>query len=225
MFCSVCGKAIGENASFCRHCGAVQNARLDQPYAQTERSVIGFCQKINDPAFASYKKKSASWSLIFSFILAVIAVIGFPIYGNASGEIDWPDSLYYGLGIGSMFIVIALLQTLKRGLDKTWDGVIEDKKSYTVREINRKGMNRFHRMYVLKVRKDSGGVKKHKWRDTPGLYDYYSIGDRVRHHKGFYYYEKYDKSGDSEIICASCLTMNDISSHACSRCKCPLLKG
>ncbi len=173
----------------------------------------------------AYKRKSSSWSFIFAFILAVIAIIAFPIYGNASGEIDWPDSLYYGLGIGGMFIAIAFLQTAKRGLDKTWDGVIEDKRSYTVREINHHGPDHFHKIYVLKVRKNSGGVKKHKWRDIPGPYDYYSIGDKVRHHKGFYYYEKYDKSRDIKILCAACLTMNDIGSESCSRCKCPLLKG
>lgn len=225
MLCLVCGKVIGENASFCRHCGAVQNAPPVLRQEQPEQSSIGFSSKINDPAFLKYKKKSAGWSFIFSFILAVIAIIGFPIYGNASGEIDWPESLYYGAGIGGMFIVIALLQTLKRGLDKTWDGVIEDKKTYTVREIDRDGPDHFHRMYILKVRKDSGGLKKHKWRDIPGPYDYYNIGDRVRHHRGFYYYEKFDKSRDSVIMCASCLTMNDIHTQTCSRCKCPLLKG
>lgn len=193
-------------------------------FQQYPANLIGFSPWINDPAFQAYKRKSASWSFIFSFILAAAAIIGFPIYGNASGEIDWPNSLYYGLGIGGMFIVIALMQTIKRGIDKTWDGVIMYKDAYRVRERDSDGDMHFHVHFVIKVKKDSGGVKKHKWRDIPGPYDYYNIGDRVRHHKGFYYYEKYDKSRDTVIMCAACMSFHDINLDICPKCKCPLLK-
>ncbi|OPY84558.1 MAG: hypothetical protein A4E71_02608 [Smithella sp. PtaU1.Bin162] len=218
MFCSCCGNTIDENQSFCSRCGASFGK------GPVQSQLIGFSPRINDAAFTAYKKKSRSWSFIFSFILAVIAIVAFPIYGNATGEIDWPFSLYYGLGIGGMFIIIAILQTIKRGVDKTWDGVVADKYTYISYERNRNGYRIPHTVYVLKVKKDTGGSKKHKWRDSPGLYDYYNIGDRVRHHKGFYYYEKYDKSQDTQIMCAACMAFIDIGEETCTKCKCPLLK-
>jgi hypothetical protein len=217
MYCSNCGQALEESQSFCNQCGCA----ADKGKANELR---GYSEKIRDPAFASYKKKSASWSFIFASILALIAIIAFPIYGNKSGDIDWPYSLYYGFGIGGMFIIIAALQTIKRAVDKTWDGVVIDKQVYNRTERSSNGHNTHHTIYVIKVKKDSGGKKRHQWRDTPGLYNYYNIGDRVRHHKGFAYYEKYDKSQDSKIMCAACMSFADIDASVCPRCKCPLLK-
>ena len=186
--------------------------------------MIGFSPKIKDPKFSSYKMKSVLWSFIFTGILFIIALIAFPIYGNMSEEIEWPYSLFYGLGIGGMFLLIAFLQTLKKSLDKTWDGVVEFKDSYRIRERSRSGRSYYHTIYILKVRKDSGGIKKHKWRDIPGVYSYYNIGDKVRHHKGFSYYEKFDKSKDPQIMCAACMSFIDTDKDVCPRCKCPLLK-
>lgn len=180
---------------------------------------MSFSQKIEDPAYSKYKRDSITWSFLFSFILAIIAVIAFPIYGNHTGELDWPESLFYGMGIGGMFIAIATLQTAKRKLDKTWDGVIVDKQSYNV---NSKG--EYKTRYILKIEKDSGKVKTIKWTDYPDIFNYYDIGDRVRHHKGLFYFEKYDKSRDTEILCISCIYFNDIKEEFCIRCKCPLLK-
>lgn len=222
MFCQNCGTKLNEGVSFCVTCGTAVASQPEEQ--QSAAGLTGFSSKINDPAFGSYKKKSAAWAFIFSGILAVIAIIGFPIYGNMSGEIDWPGSLFYGLGIGGMFVVIALLQTVKRGLDKTWDGVVTHKDSYTLKERNRNGQTHYHTIYILKIKKDFGGTKKHKWRDIPGVYDYYTVGDKVRHHKGFSYYEKQDKSGDSQIMCAACMSFQTIDKDVCPRCKCPLLK-
>lgn len=224
MFCPYCGERMRQGEEYCPNCGASVNSQDGgAPYGAP--ALVGFSAKINDPAFAEYKKKAGIWSILFALILAVIALVGFPIYGKISGEIDWPGSLLYGLGIGGMFVVIALFQVMKRALDKTWDGAVEDKKTYQRRErTNGKGRARIHTYYVVKVRKDSGGVKKHKWRDIPGFYSYYNIGDRVRHHKGFYYYEKYDKSQDPQIMCAACMSFVDKEQEVCPRCKCPLLK-
>lgn len=223
MFCQNCGIQLNEGASFCGKCGkAVAYSKSEEQPCTA--GLVGFSSKVSDPAFASYKKKSVTWAFLFAGILAVIAMVGFPIYGNMSGEIDWPDSLFYGLGIGGMFLMIALLQTMKKGLDKTWDGVVEYKDSYTLKERNRNGQTHYHTIYILKIKKDSGGTKKHKWRDIPGVFDYYNVGDKVRHHKGFSYYEKYDKSNDTQIMCAACMSFQDIDKDICPRCKCPLLK-
>lgn len=223
MYCSGCGEIVKDDAAFCSRCGkAISKTTAEEEHPP--KGPVGFSAKINDPAFKKYKKNSVAWSVIFATVLAVIAVIGFPIYGNVSGEIERPQSIYYGLGIGGMFIAIALLQTLKRGLDNTWDGTVIDKDSYRRKERDNDGYAQYHTIYILKIRRDSGGTKKHKWRDTPGLYNYYNVGDKVRHHKGFSYYEKYDKSADTQIMCAACMSFQDISKDVCPRCKCPLLK-
>lgn len=184
----------------------------------------GFSARIHDPAFSKYQKDSKSWSFLFSFILAAVAVIAFPIWGNASHEISWPDSLFYGMGIGAMFISIAALQTWKRSRDRTWDGVVIDKQIYRKSERLQDGNTASYIEYVIKIKKDSGGIKKEKWVDASALFNYFSVGDRLRHHKGFSYYEKSDKSIDLQILCIACNTFNDIDLDACKRCKCPLLK-
>lgn len=190
----------------------------------TDPQLVGFSSKITDPSFLLYQKKTEKWALLFSFIIAVAALVGFPLYGSKTGKLDFPQSLYIGLALAFMFVVIVLLQMIKRRADKTWDGVVIDKKAYKKRDYDDNGSSNCKTEYVLKVKKNSGRVKTHKWCDVPGLYDYYKIGDKVRHHKGFLYYEKYDKSEDSQILCSACLTMNDIDGDCCKQCKCPLLK-
>lgn len=203
----------------------IDQGKLDNQNDQYDQQLeIGFSSHIQDPAFARYQKHSRIWSYSFSIGLAVIALIAFPIYGNWSGELDMPDSLYMGILIGGMFVVIAILQDLKRRFDSTWDGVVVHKDSYTIKKRNRNGTTTRTPYYVYKVQKENGKKVTHKSRTMPGLYSYYNVDDRVRHHKGFMYYEKFDKSKDDKILCAACLSMNDIKHDTCSRCKCPLLK-
>jgi hypothetical protein len=179
----------------------------------------GFSKKIADPAYTKYKKDSVTWSFLFSVILAIVAIIGFPIYGNSTGELDWPESLFIGIVIGAMFIAIAVAQTVKRKLDKTWDGVITDKQFY-VKHLSSERTTK----YIMEVENEAGKIKKVNWTNTPQVFNYYSIGDRVRHHQGLFYFEKYDKSKDLIILCVACRHFNDIQEDYCIRCKCPLLK-
>ncbi|NLA72761.1 MAG: hypothetical protein GX848_02895 [Clostridiales bacterium] len=190
----------------------------------TDPQLVGFSSKITDPSFLLYQKKTEKWALLFSFVIAAAALIGFPLYGSKTGKLDFPQSLYIGLVLALVFIVILILQTIKRRIDKTWDGVVIDKKAYTKRDYDDNGSGSIKTEYMLKVKKESGRIKTHKWHDNPALYDYYNIGDKVRHHKGFQYYEKHDKSDDAQILCSACLTINDIDGDSCKHCKCPLLK-
>ena len=89
--------------------------------------LVGFSSKINDPAFEKYIKNSNRWAAIFSVILAAAAIIGFFIYGETSSEMENPQALFIGLGIGSMFLIIALLQISSRKRTKTWDGTVANK--------------------------------------------------------------------------------------------------
>ncbi|MGB9820536.1 MAG: hypothetical protein ACPLVG_04195 [Pseudothermotoga sp.] len=190
-------------------------------------NLVGFSDKINDPGYEKYRKASKKWSYIFSLILATVAVIGFPIYGAVSGDISFPYSLYYGFGIGGMFVAIAALQDLKRRKDTTWEGKIIDKKIYKktkLQRVSNRNLGVNYTLYVLKIMREDGKVYSQTYKDNPSIFDYYQIGDRVKHHKAFNIYEKYDKSKDSQILCIACGTFNDIKENHCQRCRLPLLK-
>lgn len=225
MHCPNCGVETSKTASYCAACGnkLVNESRdTSSPAPQP-----GFSSRINDPAFARYVKNANRWSGIFSTVLAAVAVIGFYIAGEVGTEMDNPESLYIGLGIGGMFLAIAFFQIMGRRRSKTWDGTVKDKK---IKEKTRRvqyGDDISYEDYLeysVIVVSDSG--KKHVIRheNSDVCYNYYKIGDRVRHHGGLNSYEKYDKTGDLIIFCNACGTLCDINDDYCSRCKCPLLK-
>lgn len=247
MYCRNCGNQLADTARFCGGCGTpveekrkieytedIENIQ-DKKSIQERANVIsygsaGFSTKISDPAFAKYLKNTNKWSAIFSIILAMAAIIGFFIYGETSSEMDNPQAMYIGLGIGGMFILIALFQILGRNRSKTWDGTVIDKtiKNKRRRQNTGSDTNDYYWVdyieYKVIIRSDSG--KKHEItaEDDTTVYNYYEKGDRVRHHGGLNSYEKYDKSKDSIIFCAACGSLNNIEDDNCFRCKCPLLK-
>lgn len=191
---------------------------------------MGYSDKINDPAFAQYVKNNNRWSAIFSMILAVAAIVGFFIYGEISAEMENPQALYIGLGIGGMFLLIALFQIIGRKRSKTWDGVVADK---TIKKKNRRQSNgngdndyyiHYYTEYAVIVREDNGKTHRMTAEDDDTVFNYYQVGDRVRHHAGLNSHEKYDKSKDGIIFCSACGTLCDIKDDICFRCKCPLLK-
>ena len=136
-----------------------------------------------------------------------------------------PEALYIGLGIGSMFIIIALFQIVGRNKSTTWDGTVVDKKIKKKRRQDKYDDSwKDYLEYQVILKADNG--KKHDItaEDDDTVYNYYKIGDRIRHHKGLNSYEKQDKSGDTIIFCNACASLNDINEDFCFRCKCPLLK-
>jgi len=227
MFCPHCGTNLSANAKFCKSCGKPLEVA-----AQTEshaiNTLVGFSERINDPAFAKYVKNTNRWSLIFSIILAAAAVIGFFIYGETSSEMENPQALWIGLGIGGMFLLIALFQVIGRGRDTTWDGTVADKKIERKERKRHTGNDDYYwetyTEYTVFFRSVNGKTHTISAEDDDTEYNYYQIGDRVRHHKGLNSYEKYDKSGDTIIFCNACATLHAIHEDHCFRCKCPLLK-
>lgn len=199
---------------------------------QYQRSYIGYSERISDPAFAEYLKQSKRWSLIFSLLLAVIAVAGFFIYGETSADMDNPEALYIGLGIGSMFVAIAIFQALSRKKSKTWDGTVVDKKIEKKRRkkyiagsaVDKDYYWEDYVLYTVDIRSDSGKIHTISAENDDTQYNYYQIGDKVRRHAGLNSFEKYDKSEDTIIFCNACASLNDIEDDYCHRCQCPLLK-
>lgn len=229
MFCRNCGSNLNGSSKFCTNCGSqlsgagAENTGRENSPQYSPGSMVGFSQKINDPAFARYVKHSNQWSSLFSIIIAAAAIIGFYIYGETSSEMENPEAMYIGFVIGGMFLLIALGQILRRSGSKTWDGEVIDKKSYITRD-NDDGIITQSTQYTIFIRRDDGKIIKLRSRDLPGMFGYFRIGDRVRHHGKLKTYEKYDKSHDSIIFCNACGSQNDIANDNCRRCKCPLLK-
>lgn len=216
MYCQQCGAALPENTKFCSTCG-------------DNTGLVGFSSKINDPAFTKYIKNTNRWSAIFSVILAVAAIIGFTVAGEMEVDgMENPQALYIGLGIGGMFLLIALIQIVGRKRSRTWDGMVSDKKINKKRRRQSTGDDDYYWVdyteYVVTINGDNGKTHQIKVDDDDTLYNYYQVGDRVRHHAGLNTYEKYDKSNDSIIFCAACASLNKMEDNYCFRCKCPLLK-
>jgi hypothetical protein len=200
-------------------------------------SAAGFSDKINDPAFEKYISSSNQWSFFFALGLALVAVVGFFIYGETSSEMDNPQALFIGMGIGGMFMFIAIIQIIGRKRGKTWDGqvvnkTIEDqrRKRYQTDHIDRDGRRtesyvwEDYKLYTVHLRSDQGKAHQITAEDDDTVYNYYQIGDRIRHHGKLHTYEKYDKSADSIIFCNACATRCSMQDDYCPRCKCPLLK-
>jgi len=194
----------------------------------SRKNLIGFSTRINDPAFAKYIKNTNRWSAIFSLILAFAAIIGFLIYGEVSSEMDNPQALFIGMGIGGMFVIIALFQIIGRKRSKTWDGTVVDKKIEAKKRKVNTGDNDYYwenyTLFTVAIRDDKGKIHRIRTEDDDTVHNYYQIGNRVRHHAGLNSYEKYDKSNDTVIFCNACATLNNINEDYCFRCKCPLLK-
>ena len=189
---------------------------------------MGYSTKISDPSFNKYLVNSNRWSAIFSCVLAVIAIAGFFIYGETSSEMDNPQALFIGMVIGSMFILIAFYQIISRKKDRTWDGVVTDKitakKNRNQNTSNGDYYIHYYTEYMVVITDESGKTHTLLFEDDDTVYNYYKVGDRVRHHKGLNSYEKYDKSNDAIIFCNACGSLNQIEDEYCFRCNCPLLK-
>lgn len=227
MYCYKCGSVLAENSGFCTLCGA-ENVSASGEDTRTNTGNIGYSPRISDPAFKKYIKNSNRWSGVFAAGLAVAAIVGFYIYGQTSPQMDNPQALYIGLGIGAMFLLIALFQIISRKRSRTWDAVVVDKTIEKKRRKKNSGTDGFYYQnyteFAVVIRDQAG--KKHRLtaENDDTVYNYYKVGDHVRHHAGLNSFEKYDKSNDNIIFCSACASLCDISDDVCFRCNCPLLK-
>lgn len=176
---------------------------------------MAYSLKIHDPLFDNYLKNTKDYRYQFGFALAIIAVIGFYLYGELSDEMDNPEALHIGLGIGGMFFLIGLYSAFSGKKESTWDGEVVEK------EI----LEKENKTEFIVYFEDQKNIR-HEIRseNDATLYDYYKIGEKVRYHGKLKTYEKFDKSHDEIIFCNACSFMHEIDEHVCRNCGCPLLK-
>jgi hypothetical protein len=176
---------------------------------------MAYSSKIKDPKFDRYLKNARNYRYQFAFGLAVIAVIGFFLYGEFSDEMDNPEALYIGLVIGGMFLLIGLYSVFSLRPKLDWDGEVTEK------EILEKDGKSIFIVYI----EDSRGMR-HELRaeNDSTVYEYYKLGEKVRYHGKLKTFEKFDKSNDDIIFCNACSFLHEISEETCRNCGCPLLK-
>ncbi len=83
--------------------------------------------------------------------------------------------------------------------------------------------------YAMTITSDAGREYSDRFLDIndnniPCRIEYYNDGERIRKHRGYKYFEKYDKSGRNNVICINCGEFSSKDKEICIKCGLPLLK-
>ncbi len=134
------------------------------------------------------------------------------------------EAIIIGTALGVLMLIINLVR-IKDMKGPAWEGVVTDKYKKERRHDRNDDSMATYMEYTTVIRTDAG-KKKHIVEKDSGrhMYDYLTVGDRVRYHPAFSTYEKYDKSKDRIIYCNVCFMMNPISNDRCKRCNNLLFK-
>ena len=236
MFCPNCESKLPEGAEFCIGCGKAVNLRTPEPMEasqaassappQGDAGPVGFSDRCNSPEILAAAQKNKKSSIGCMWILVFVPLIGFPIAGLLMDDFPFGESLVIGVGIALVMLVVNLLG-LRRTKQPMWEGVVVNKYSKEKSE-HRGGEDdnwRTYTEYNTIINTDAGKKKTIVEKDSGRhMYDYLSVGDRVRFHPRFGTYEKYDKSKDRIIYCNVCSMINPIQNDRCKRCNNLLFK-
>ncbi|MGI6362524.1 MAG: zinc ribbon domain-containing protein, partial [Bacillota bacterium] len=220
--CTACGATLPEGAEFCIGCGKAVNLRTPEPMEasqaassappQGDAGPVGFSDRCNSPEILAAAQKNKKSSIGCMWILVFVPLIGFPIAGLLMDDFPFGESLVIGVGIALVMLVVNLLG-LRRTKQPMWEGVVVNKYSKEKSE-HRGGEDdnwRTYTEYNTIINTDAGKKKTIVEKDSGRhMYDYLSVGDRVRFHPRFGTYEKYDKSKDRIIYCNVCSMINPI---------------
>lgn len=234
--CTACGATFPEGAEFCIGCGKAVNSATSEPMEphhvatpappQSGAGLVGFSDRYNCPEILAAAQKNKKFSIGCMWILVFVPLIGFPIAGLLMDDFPFGESIIIGMGIALVMLVFNLL-ALRRTKQPMWEGVVVNQYSKEKSE-HRGGEDdnyRTYTEYTTIINTDAGKKKTIVEKDSGRhMYDYLSVGDRVRFHPKFGTYEKYDKSKDRIIYCNVCSMMNPIQNDRCKRCNNLLFK-
>lgn len=228
--CSSCGQALPDNAGFCPHCGVKSpsveaDAASPAPHAQTTPTV-GFSSYCNHPEILEAARKNRKSSIGCMWALTLVPLIGFMAAGLLIDEFPFGEAVVIGVGV-ALLMFIANVVALRRAKKPMWEGVVVDKssKKRSKRESKDDSTYTTYTEYTTVI-STKGGKKKTivEVDSRRDMYDYLSVGDRVRYHPAFGTYEKYDKSKDRIIFCNVCSMQSPIHNDRCKRCNNLLFK-
>ena len=234
--CTACGMELPDGAEFCIGCGKavsraasetvtpIQAAHSAPP--QGGAGLVGFSDRCNSPEILVAAQKNKKFSIGCMWILVFVPLIGFPVAGLLMDDFPFGESLVIGVGIALIMLVVNLL-ALRKTKQPIWEGVVINK--YSKEKSEHRGGEednyRTYTEYTTVINTDAGKKKTIVEKDSGRhMYDYLSVGDRVRFHPKFGTYEKYDKSKDRIIYCNVCSMMNPIQNDRCKRCNNLLFK-
>ena len=210
MYCHQCGAPLIEQAKFCTVCG-------------TEIQVAPLAANQIVPQAAPHAAPQAT--------ARRPAAVPYPQTAMKTGGIGYSNRINdpaFARYIKQSNRFAAGLTKFLHKKSTTWDGKVVDKKVANKRRRERinsaaAAHDVAYTEYTVVIEDQRG--KKHNLisENNSTSYDYFQVGDQVRHHAGLNTYEKYDKSRDRTIPCNACGTLNFVENENCSRCKCPLL--
>lgn len=228
MFCKNCGKEISEDDAFCSTCGMHTNTEKSIYNEPVECGVkIGFSDRINDPSLKRRMKKNRKGTLIFAIIMILLPITIAFFIGVSNDDFS---SLPIGLAVSAVVFVCNFISLVKKKNEKQWDGVVVRK--YTKEECHRDGEDHSvskYTVYIVEVRDDTGktrNIKEGSYTSSEHIYyDYLNVGDRIRYYPQFnYFYEKYDKTHDTQVNCPICGSFNPLTRDVCENCGVPIFK-
>lgn len=191
--------------------------------------MAGYSNRVNDPQILAAVKKNQKTSMIFSFILVPLPLIGFLIFSFVNDELEPQQGLIYGACVSAVFLVFALYGLIKARAKNAYEATVIDKKSHLAYRHN--NSDETHREtvteYITVVKTTDGKKKKIVEQEGSQIWawDYLQVGDRFKYHPQFNFpYELYDKSKAPYIVCVGCMTKNATEDDACKKCGLPLIK-
>jgi ribosomal protein L40E len=234
--CTACGTELPDGAEFCIGCGKAVGRAAPEAVTPTQAApsalppggagLVGFSDRCHSPEILAAAQKNKRSSIGCMWILVVVPLIGFPVAGLLMDDFPFGEALIIGVGIALIMLVVNLL-ALRKTKQPIWEGVVVNK--YSKEKSEHRGGEednyRTYTEYTTVINNDAGKKKTIVERDSGRhMYDYLSVGDRVRFHPMFGTYEKYDKSKDRIIYCNICSMMNPIQKDRCKRCNNLLFK-
>ncbi|MGI6497479.1 MAG: hypothetical protein ACOX0U_01320 [Oscillospiraceae bacterium] len=226
--CASCGAAMPGETVFCIHCGtAVNNGEKCPPQADPilpqSKILIGFSDRYNHPEILEAARKNRRATNIFMWILISASLIGFPVAGLLMDDFPFEESVVVGACIALVVLTVGLL-ALSGTKRPIWEGAVTNKSSKKKHE-QRDGSSIVYSQFTVTIITDAGKKKTIVEKDSRRMmYDYLTVGDKVRYHPKFGTYEKFDKSKDRIIYCNVCSMMNPVQNDRCKRCSNLLFK-
>ena len=247
--CTACGSELQEGTAFCISCGNAVNRAVPQPMAAARQApadappravayappqsaayvspqggtgLVGFSDRCHSPEILAAAQTNRRIGVKFMLVLVVLPLIGFPVAGLLIDEMPLGEAVIIGVVLSFVMMVINLLK-LRGSKQAMWEGVVVNK--YSKRDYRHRNERESYTVYTTLIHTDAGMKKTINERENRRhMYDYLSVGDRVRYHPSFGTYEKYDKSRDRIIYCNVCTTMNPIQNDRCKKCNNLLFK-
>lgn len=230
--CKACGAKLPEGAEFCISCGKTVNLEVPKPVEPSQAAsstrlqgsvgLVGFSDRYNSPEILAVAQENKKYSIGCMWILVVVPLMGFPVAGLLMDDFPFGESIIVGAGISLVMLVFNLL-ALRRSKQPMWEGVVVNK--YKKEKYRHRDGSDTYTEYTTVITTDAHKKKTIVEEDSRRhMYDYLSVGDRVRYHPRFGTYEKYDKSKDRIIYCNVCTKMNPIQNDRCKWCNNLLFK-